>query len=121
MVASLRSTLLTVAARFLRFDVVRMRGGEFLEPADQPPRDEHQQEGDDQDGGDTRPRLDPVHRVEPLHDLFFVIHHPLRDARLFGTRKLAQIAPSRACGTFLQAPPARSERQRSRREFMLMA
>ena len=38
----------------------------------------------DQDGGDTRPRLDPVHRVEPLNYLFFVTHHPLRDARLFG-------------------------------------
>ena len=84
MVASLRSTLLTVAARFLRFDVVRVRGGELLEPRDQPARDEHQHEGDDQDGGDTRARLDPVHRVEPLHDLFLVIHRLLR---VRGTRR----------------------------------
>ena len=70
----------------LRLDVVRVRGGELLEPRDQAARDEHQHEGDDQNRGDARSRLDPIHRVEPLNHFLFVIHRvaPCRraDAKL---------------------------------------
>ena len=40
----MRSTLLTVAARLLRLDVVRVGGGELLETGNQPAGDEHQHE-----------------------------------------------------------------------------
>ncbi len=41
-VASLRRTLLTVAARRFDFQIVGVRGGELLQPGDQPAGDEHQ-------------------------------------------------------------------------------
>ena len=52
--AACAASLLTVARASLRFDIVRVRGGELLEARDQPARDEHQDESDHQDGGDAR-------------------------------------------------------------------